>query len=504
NKSFGCGGAIFIQTNITAENLNETNFLMRDLTFSGCSAVNSIGNNIHIESVNTSNAGIAIAINSLISVIDIPNLYTTFEYLNYYMGIDQSKVGDGTIIDNHEPLFLAVQTDSIIKQYYIRSSSSLDENDCSSTSPCKTINYILSQSLPTGFVKGLSIIIINLLSNTSDQNNIILNSGTELNNIVTVQSNGYSPEAEQDSYLKRQISTSSFSNSLFTIRETGDLSLLGLHFDNLNPSSTNPLISIRSDDNTQQPNITIIDCGWGAAINAKLQTGSQLRINDSEFIQCKGSNISGGAIYLNINNNGQATISNSSFNHCEATHGGGIYAEIYSGGQLTIDGQCNFIQCKASIRGGGIFTSIEGLNSQLTLEDEVKFDCCTCNSTSSQGGGAQINVGDHGTSIINKVQFNSCTSSEDGGGIIIGANNPMKYILNGTQFTNCEAYRYGGGFFITSQNSVVELFSVIIQSCKSLSEGGGCSIQCLGTGDVLSFTGELQFNNCTSGWGGGI
>ncbi|KAA6354472.1 MAG: hypothetical protein EZS28_050001, partial [Streblomastix strix] len=48
NQSYGWGGAINIQTEITAENLNQQNFLMRDLIFIGCSAVNSIGNNIHI------------------------------------------------------------------------------------------------------------------------------------------------------------------------------------------------------------------------------------------------------------------------------------------------------------------------------------------------------------------------------------------------------------------------------------------------------------------------
>ncbi|KAA6368155.1 MAG: hypothetical protein EZS28_036318 [Streblomastix strix] len=163
DQRYGWGGAIFIQTQIDAENLNQTYFLMRDLIFTGSEAVNSIGNNIHIQSSNTYNTGIVIALNSLLTVKDTPNLYTSPEYSNYYMGIDQSKVIDGNEpYSDHEPLFVAAQTDSVTKQYYIRSFNSFDENDCSSTSPCKTINYILSQTLPEGFVKGLSVAIINM------------------------------------------------------------------------------------------------------------------------------------------------------------------------------------------------------------------------------------------------------------------------------------------------------------------------------------------------------
>ncbi|KAA6395659.1 MAG: hypothetical protein EZS28_008815 [Streblomastix strix] len=165
DQRYGWGGAIFIQTSVTAENLNQSNFIMRDLIFTGCSAINSIGNNIHIQSSNTYNAGIAIILNSLVTVKDTPNLYTSPEYSNDYMGIDQSKVIDGNEpYSDHEPLFVAAQTDSVTKQYYIRSFNSFDENDCSSTSPCKTINYILSQTLPEGFVKGLSVAIINQFS----------------------------------------------------------------------------------------------------------------------------------------------------------------------------------------------------------------------------------------------------------------------------------------------------------------------------------------------------
>ncbi|KAA6374574.1 MAG: hypothetical protein EZS28_029899, partial [Streblomastix strix] len=105
NQRYGWGGAIFIQTQIAAENLNQTNFLIRDLVFNGCSAVNSIGNNIHIQSIDTYATGEAIENGNLLTVNDTIDLYYNNSYLYDYMGIDESKVEDGTTIDNNIPLF---------------------------------------------------------------------------------------------------------------------------------------------------------------------------------------------------------------------------------------------------------------------------------------------------------------------------------------------------------------------------------------------------------------
>ncbi|KAA6385478.1 MAG: hypothetical protein EZS28_018995, partial [Streblomastix strix] len=105
DQRYGWGGAIFIQTSIIAENLNETNFQLRDLVFTGCSAINSIGNNIHIQSIDTYATGEAIENGNLLSVNGTVDLYYNNSYLYDYMGIDESKVEDGTTIDNNIPLF---------------------------------------------------------------------------------------------------------------------------------------------------------------------------------------------------------------------------------------------------------------------------------------------------------------------------------------------------------------------------------------------------------------
>ncbi|KAA6353935.1 MAG: hypothetical protein EZS28_050538, partial [Streblomastix strix] len=86
-------------------------------------------------------------------------------------------------------------------------------------------------------------------------------------------------------------------------------------------------------------------------------------------------NIAGGAIYLYIDNEGS---------------GGAIHAFIYTGGKLTIDGQCNFTRCEANSDGGGIFALVSEVNSQLSLED-IKFEECTVDENQyGYGGGAYI------------------------------------------------------------------------------------------------------------------
>ncbi|KAA6370915.1 MAG: hypothetical protein EZS28_033558, partial [Streblomastix strix] len=367
SSKYGWGGAIYIFTLIPATDFSLTNFLLSDLSFQECSAFGA-GNNLHIRSPNTYNTGIAIAANSLLTVKDLSDLYTNELYSNDYLGIDESKVNDGnTQISDHQTLFLAAQQEFITKEYYIRSSDSLDENDCSSSSPCKTINYILSQSLPTGFVKGLSISIINLLSETCDQTNIIISSETKLNNIITIQSDGYQSE---QSYNHQYIKTSLNIQSLFTISNTGRLKLFGLHFDNLNPSSavTNPLIQISQSYDRQNPQVTIKDCIF-EQINPQsnslyhsiiITSGGTLLIENTliqnyEFIN--------GQRFIGLESSGQylVDIVNSEFKNihqiCASNNDGGaaISGSLDFGILLRIRDQCKFTDISSTGQGGAIY-----------------------------------------------------------------------------------------------------------------------------------------------------
>jgi hypothetical protein len=68
-----------------------------DLTFTECSSISDAGNNIHIQSTNTGLTGLAIWKNEnehLLTVKDstsgliITDLYTSHDFDNFYMGID--------------------------------------------------------------------------------------------------------------------------------------------------------------------------------------------------------------------------------------------------------------------------------------------------------------------------------------------------------------------------------------------------------------------------------
>ncbi|KAA6375571.1 MAG: hypothetical protein EZS28_028902, partial [Streblomastix strix] len=312
---YGWGGAIFIQTSVATENLNELNFLMRDLVFVGCSAVNSIGNNIHIQSANTSATGEAIKTENLLTVKDITDLYTNKLYGSDYMGIDQSKVNDdNTPISFHEPLFINPPSRIFLNPYVVNA----------------------------------------------------------FNGIVNV----FCGESDIPSY-----------------------------------------------------------------------------------------------------------------------NGGGIFASIYTGGKLTIDGQCNFTECKSDY-GGGFLAHVAGRNSLLTLEDGIQFESCT--SRYLNGGGAYLDISDQATSL------------REGGGMNVRIQNENSILeLVGVLFENCSTFGsqcYGGGLYVVVNTNTSLLISgmSLFNNCSSDYIGGGCYVSCSGSGSQIQITGQLEFENCTSDLGGGL
>ncbi|KAA6387289.1 MAG: hypothetical protein EZS28_017184, partial [Streblomastix strix] len=509
SQRYGWGGAIYIQIIYQASLLTETNFLLTDLSFTNCTSFENIGNNLHIRSANTHNTGIAIAANSLLTVKDLTDLYTNDSYSNDYMGIDESKVNDGnTQISDHQALFLAGQLGFITKEYYIRSSDSLDENDCSSSTPCKTINYILSKSLPTEFVKGLSISIINLLSKTTDQDNIFINSETELNNIITIQPEGYISRGTE--YTKQSILTSTFDSTLFTISNTGRLKLFGLHFDNLNPSSTvtNPLISISTDSN-DIPLLLINDCEFNRSDNAQLyhslieMNGGMMFIHKTliynyELLSDKN--------LINIKQSGTSTvtISQTTFSNISQTGAGKgavINAELYQGSILKITDSCTFYNCSTQLSdncaGGAINAVVNGSTSQLIISDLVKFEKCQ----SFKGGAINVELINMGICVVNNVQFKECIVFNDGGGIFaqLQETGGILTITNHTSFDQCINTRYGGGGINIvnngSKSKCIISDNVIFEQCEA---GMGSAIY-LNQEDGASFeVHDVQFIECSS------
>ncbi|KAA6365097.1 MAG: hypothetical protein EZS28_039376 [Streblomastix strix] len=116
-----------------------------------------------------------------------------------------------------------------------------------------------------------------------------------------------------------------------------------------------------------------------------------LEIIRCSFIRCNTTNY-GGALYLLISNLAESILRNLSFSNCETKIlGGAIFANLNTGGKLTISGSCLFKDCKqlfTSGSGGAIFAEIRGENSQFTFEDSITFEKCSAR----YGGGMQLEV----------------------------------------------------------------------------------------------------------------
>ncbi|KAA6365883.1 MAG: hypothetical protein EZS28_038590, partial [Streblomastix strix] len=207
----------------------------------------------------------------------------------------------------------------------------------------------------------------------------------------------------------------------------------------------------------------------------------------------------GAAIFMFLNNEGQTIISNSSFNKCEANDGGGVYAVIFSGGQMIIDGQCNFTECQISGQGGGLWTQNDG---SLTIKDGVKFERCT----SSRGGGIYVIQSNVGQLFITNSEFIQCKGSEiQGGAIYLSIFNGGYVTISNLSFNQCEA-KYGGGIYaaIQSGGKMNIIGQCNFTDCKAETNGGGIRVNVSGIGSLLTLDDEVKFKNCSANVGGGI
>ncbi|KAA6381869.1 MAG: hypothetical protein EZS28_022606, partial [Streblomastix strix] len=213
--------------------------------------------------------------------------------------------------------------------------------------------------------------------------------------------------------------------------------------------------------------------GSGGAFKANVSNRGKLLIANSKFIKCYGPEINGGAIYLDIANEGQVIISNSTFNQCQAYRGGGIYADIFIGGKLTIDRQCNFTDCYAIDSegcGGGIFSYISSYNSQLIIEDEAKFQRCY---------------------------------STKGGGVYAFIQTESQMLISDSQFIECLGYYGGAIYFFMQQSEQVTILNSLFVRCEANIGGGGIYAQILSSGK-FTIDGQCNFDECQADTGGGI
>ncbi|KAA6366932.1 MAG: hypothetical protein EZS28_037541, partial [Streblomastix strix] len=526
SSRYGWGGAIYIQMGFEASDLSSTNFQLKDLSFTNCKA-SGAGNNLHILSDDTTAIGNQIKTGCLLTVKDsndppniISDLYTNEQYQFDYMGINRSILLDnpGTIdLDLHDPLFKQFFVTIVPNPSYIDGINGQDNKFCGAwSSMCKTIKYCIERNpIPlSGIIPTDSTYSIILTSNTALDTNIQIMSTTLLNGPIMIQSDGYNPTEE---YTKQSIQTQSFSSSLFTISGSGHLQLLGLHFDNLNPSSNNPLISI-STDSDDAPQLQINDCEFESDAPYSQIYHSIISINGGimSLVRTKieSYKLMNGISLINIKSDkvSTVTISQTTFTSIAQTGAGNgavINAQLQQDCILKITDSCTFYNCSTQYGdnyarlGGAINARVDGSNSQFIVSDLVKFEKCQ----SFQGGAVSVELLNMGICVVNNVQFKECIVDYDGGGIFARLQNSggTLTITNHTSFDQCINTVYGGGGINIVNNGLksncIISDNVIFEKCEA-KWGGAIFIEQF---DKASFeVHDVIFKKCEAEDGGAI
>ncbi|KAA6381788.1 MAG: hypothetical protein EZS28_022684 [Streblomastix strix] len=227
---------------------------------------------------------------------------------------------------------------------------------------------------------------------------------------------------------------------------------------------------------------------------------------NTNFIRCNGSlndnGSLGGAIYILMRNQCQAIISNCKFQQCQAYSGGGIFTDMFNGGNLTIDGQCQFIDCYSYNTGGGLYISNYNAGSIFILQDAYLKGC----KSASSAGGIYIFNMNEAVFHINNVTVDNCRANSGGGLLLVVFYNQYQQLfISGLTVSNCTASDRGGGMRIYNEavvNDTIEFRDTSFVNCSAL-DGGGIDLQIWG---ILSiFSSNLTFRNCSArNWGGGI
>ncbi|KAA6361266.1 MAG: hypothetical protein EZS28_043207 [Streblomastix strix] len=318
-------------------------------------------------------------------------------------------------------------------------------------------------------------------------------STTLLNGHILIQSDGYNPTED---YSKQSILTSSFSRSLFTISGTGHLQLLGLHFDNLNPTSNNPLISISPTDDNQTPEVTIKDCIFESTVSDTYLNHSIISIsggimkmertkiqnyiftNDKNIIIINSEQIGTSGTYRK----NEIEICQSEFSNIQKLgtgKGAVINAQLQQDSILKVTDSCIFYNCSTQQNyerlGGAINAVVNGSNSQFIVSDQVKFEKCQ----SYRGGAISVELLNMGTCEVNNVSFLECNVNYDGGGIF------------------AQIQETGGNLTITNHTSFV-------QCINTGYEGGGILIFSYGSNSRCIISDNVKFNKCKANRGGAI
>ncbi|KAA6384096.1 MAG: hypothetical protein EZS28_020378 [Streblomastix strix] len=466
SQKYGWGGAIFILIDYDESHQISTRFNLTQNVFEGNLAA-GMGQNIHIQSPNVLETGLQISQDSLLTVNGSSDLYTSPSYAYDYMGIDNSVNSNdpGTnSYDKHRSLFMMSSFQIIPNPSYIDANNGLDNLQyCGEIEfSCKQISYAINRG--SGLPTNANYVLIILSDSTSDSN-LQINIPTINWNYITIQSDGYTEVSQINANPKYQIPTSSQSNSLFTITANGHLDLIGVQFNNLNPTSLNPLFSVQSPNNDQIPILSINSCEFKQDptqypdnsishclifINGGKLTISKSIIKDYQLSDEKSSIM----IYSDISSTSevyrmnQIDIINSTFENIKQVEGSGsgtcINAELNAGSIMNISQSCTFTNCISRTTGGAIQIIQSGGHIKL---NEVIIKGCK----GTNGGAIYIDIdfASHFEFIIIDTQILECTAKANtsstspsgfGGGIFLIGSGDYDPLTENLDFRGMKIY----------------------------------------------------------------
>ncbi|KAA6389547.1 MAG: hypothetical protein EZS28_014925 [Streblomastix strix] len=272
--------------------------------------------------------------------------------------------------------------------------------------------------------------------------------------------------------------------------------------------------------------------GAGLGVIVVSQSQDEYIVDTCTFTDCVNTG-NGGAIDIRLTNGGKASVINSQFTGCQANaYGGAIYADIQSGGILTINGQCKFTQCTAQNNGGGIYIQINGAGSKLIIGDGAIFDTCSsqssgggleaqvqtgaqlvfegdckfinCSVNSGSGGGISAYCNNEGSSIrfLGELKFDNCSSTQSGGGASIGSDDKASIELNKVTCVDCKG-RQGAGLNVLANAYFSMSGKASFTRCECTGYGGGIYFSIQGNAEI-QLTGEMEFIDCIGNYGGGL
>eukprot|EP00770_Monocercomonoides_exilis_P015533 MONOS_15483.1-p1 / transcript=MONOS_15483.1 / gene=MONOS_15483 / organism=Monocercomonoides_exilis_PA203 / gene_product=unspecified product / transcript_product=unspecified product / location=Mono_scaffold01245:11838-13382(+) / protein_length=498 / sequence_SO=supercontig / SO=protein_coding / is_pseudo=false len=199
------------------------------------------------------------------------------------------------------------------------------------------------------------------------------------------------------------------------------------------------------------------------------------------------------------------TYKNAEWNECSAPCGGALYVHDNSDAILTVENS-TFVKCNAtSTRGGGIFA----LNIAECLMKHSTFIECFSFSESPGGGGAGAEIeGMTSQVFVEDCLFKDDLSGDDAGGLGIWSSKTTKTkdCVFGCIFKNCSCQltlsSYGGGFIHWNPVDRVVARNCHFENCQSMQYGGGmCLIVSTFGHEILWF---CFFHNNTAPLGNDI